>query len=94
MRVWNGMRNCEGAALDRRNAEDAAAKAERAVYAAQLSVDEIAKKVRGGTSTADDLATARKKLEEAQVKLTEERARWQKWPREMTCRFLRASSRR
>ncbi|MGA7115750.1 MAG: efflux RND transporter periplasmic adaptor subunit [Hyphomicrobium sp.] len=64
----------KGPALDRRNAEDAVSNAERAVYAAQTSLDDIARKVRGGTSTADELNSARKKLSEAQAKLTEERA--------------------
>ena len=40
----------KGPALDRRNAEDAASNAERAVFAAQTSLDDIARKVRAGTS--------------------------------------------
>ncbi len=64
----------KGPALDRRNAEDAASKAERAVYSAQTSLDDIARRVRSGTSTADELNSARKMLAEAQSKLTEERA--------------------
>lgn len=64
----------KGPALDRRNAEDAASKAERDVYAAQTALDDTARKARAGTATADDLNAARKKLIEAQSKLAQERA--------------------
>jgi HlyD family secretion protein len=64
----------KGPALDRRNAEDAASKSERAVYSAQAAVDDLSRKVRAGSATADDLAGARKKLTDAQAKLSEDRS--------------------
>jgi len=63
-----------GPGLDRRTAEDAAAKAERAVFAAQIAVDDIARKVRAGTDNADELADARTRLADARTKLADERA--------------------
>ncbi len=63
----------KGPALDRRNAEDALAKAERAVYAAQTAVDDVSRKAKAGSATAEDVAAARTKLSEAQAKLGEER---------------------
>ena len=64
----------KGQVLDRRNAEDAVAKAERTVFAALRAFDEVARKVRAGTANADDLAAARTKIAAARTKLTEERA--------------------
>jgi HlyD family secretion protein len=68
----------KGPALDRRNAEDAVAAAERAVFAAQAALDEIGRKVRAGNATADELAAQRTKLAEAQGKFAETRAELQK----------------
>lgn len=64
----------KGPALDRRNAEDELAKAERAVYAAQIALDETARKARGGSATADDVNKARTALSEAQAKFANDKA--------------------
>lgn len=64
----------KGPALDRRNAEDLVAKAERTVFAALRGLDEVARKVRAGSANADDLAAARTKIADARAKLAEERA--------------------
>jgi HlyD family secretion protein len=64
----------KGAALDRRNAEDAAANGERAVYGAQTALDETARKIRAGAAAAGELTSARTKLADAQAKLVSERA--------------------
>jgi len=58
----------KGPALDRRNAEDDMAKAERAVNAAQTALDDTARKARNGSATADDLSKARTALSDAQAK--------------------------
>ena len=55
-------------ALDRRKAEDAVAEADRFVFNAQLAFDEVARKVRAGTSNADDLAAARRTIVDARKK--------------------------
>jgi HlyD family secretion protein len=64
----------KGPALDRRNAEDDLAKAERAVYAAQTAIDETARKARSGSATADDVNKARTALSEAQAKFADAKA--------------------
>lgn len=56
-------------ALDRRKAEDAVADADRFVFNAQIAFDEVARKVRAGNSNADDLAAARKTINNARKKL-------------------------
>ncbi|MFM7084569.1 MAG: HlyD family secretion protein [Hyphomicrobium sp.] len=56
-------------ALDRRKAEDAVADADRYVFNAQIAFDEVARKVRSGNSNADDLAAARKTINNARKKL-------------------------
>lgn len=68
----------KGPALDRRNAEDAMFKAERAVFAAQVALDDVARKARGGSATADDVVGARTKLAEAEAKFAEERTAFTK----------------
>jgi HlyD family secretion protein len=68
----------KGPELDRRNAEDAVAKAERALYAAQTEFDEVARKVRTGSGTAEEMNAARTKVAEAQTKLADERANYAK----------------
>ena len=68
----------KGPALDRRNAEDALFKAEMAVHAAQMAVDDTARRAKSGTATADDVATARKKLTEAEAKFAEEKSAFEK----------------
>lgn len=60
-------------ALDRRKAEDAVADADRFVFNAQIAFDEVARKVRAGNSNADDLAAARKTIDNARKKLDEAR---------------------
>ena len=64
----------QGPALERRNAEDAVAAAERALFAAQLAFDEVGRKVRAGTANADDLDAVRTKMADARTKLAEERS--------------------
>lgn len=63
----------KGLALDRRNAEDAVAKAERAVFAAINALDAVAHKVRKGSANAEDLKAARSRIADARLKLAEER---------------------
>lgn len=66
------------AALDRRNAEDALAKAERAVYSAQVSLDAVVRKARAGNLEAEELTRARSKLAEALAKQAEEKTALEK----------------
>ncbi len=68
----------KGPALDRRNAEDVLFKAERAVYAAQVALDDVARRARGGSATAEDVTSARTKLAEAEAKFAEERTAFAK----------------
>lgn len=63
----------KGPGLDRRNAEDAVAKAERAVFATVRAFDDVARKVRNGSANADELKAARTKIADARAKLAEER---------------------
>ncbi len=68
----------KGPGLDRRNAEDALFKAERAVFAAQMTFDEVARRANAGSATAGDVAGARAKLADAQAKFAEERSAFAK----------------
>jgi HlyD family secretion protein len=68
----------KGPALDRRNAEDEVAKAERAVYEAQTALDEAVRKSRTGSVTADDVTKARAALSDAQAKFAETRAAFER----------------
>lgn len=68
----------KGPALDRRNAEDATFKAERAVFAAQMALDEVVRKAKAGSAPADDLAKARTKLADAQAAFATEKAALEK----------------
>lgn len=68
----------KGPALDRRNAEDTTFKAERAVYAAQMALDDVARKAKAGSAPADDVAKARTKLNEAEAAFAAEQAALQK----------------
>ena len=49
-----------------------------AVHAAQMAVDDTARRAKSGTATADDVATARKKLTEAEAKFAEEKSAFEK----------------
>jgi HlyD family secretion protein len=63
----------KGPALERRNAEDAAAAAERAVFRARLAFDNAARALRAGTGKPEDVTAARDKLKAAEGKLASER---------------------
>lgn len=66
------------AALDRRKAEDAFTRADRTLYKAKLALDEVARKAREGEADANDLEAARKRVTDAQKKLTSEQAALEK----------------
>ncbi len=62
-----------GLATDRRNAEDAVAKAERALFAAREAFDAAARAVVAGTGNADALNGEREKVTAAKAKIESER---------------------
>lgn len=66
--------DARGLQLERRNAEDDVASAERAVFGAQQDFDEALDKKRNNNGSDDDVAKARNKLEDANKKLADERA--------------------
>jgi HlyD family secretion protein len=68
----------KGPGLDRRTAEDALFKSERAVFAAQMTFDDIARRAKAGSATAGDITGARAKLTDAQAKFAEERSAFAK----------------
>lgn len=63
-----------GLAQERRDAQDALAEAERAVFGARQAFDDALDQKRSGTGSDDAVATARSNLEEAEKKLADERA--------------------
>ncbi len=68
----------KGPSLDRRNAEDASFKAERAVFSAQLALDDVVRKAKAGSAPADDVAKARTRLSDAQAAFATEKAALEK----------------
>ena len=62
-----------GLGLDRRNAEDALATAERALFAAREAFDDVAKAQKAGTAKPDALAAERSKVDAARAKVDAER---------------------
>lgn len=66
--------DARGLALERRNAEDAVAEAERAVFDARAALDATTEDLREGRSNDDAVTAARKKLTDAEARLeTEQR---------------------
>ena len=63
-----------GLAKERRDAEDAVADAERAVFGARQAFDDALDQKRSGTGSDDAVSTARSNLDEAEKKLADERA--------------------
>ncbi len=63
-----------GLALERQKAEDAVAKAQRAVFAAHEAADAVARAFRAGSASAEALAAERAKVVDAVAKLDAERA--------------------
>ncbi len=63
-----------GLALDRREADDAVASAERARFGARQAFDDSVQDKRQGKGSESAVATARKNLEDADKKLADERA--------------------
>ncbi len=63
-----------GLALDRRNAEDAVANAERVVFGARQAFDDALQTEREGKGPDDAVSTARKTLEDSKKKLATARA--------------------
>ena len=66
--------DARGLQLERRNAEDAVASAERAVFGAQQEFDDALDKKRNNNGNDDDVDKARTKLTDANKKLADERA--------------------
>lgn len=64
----------KGPQLDKRNAEDAAAAAERAGFKARLAFDEVYGQWKDGKASQDDVNAARARLAEADAKIAAERA--------------------
>ncbi len=64
----------KGIGLDRRKAQDAVAKAERAVFTAQAAYDLALAIFRAGNGKQDDVSAARTRLSNAKTTLTDERA--------------------
>jgi len=64
----------KGAALERRQAEDAASASERAVFRAQLALDDAARALKSGKGSDEALNTARAKLADAERKSDADRA--------------------
>jgi HlyD family secretion protein len=63
-----------GLAKERRDAEDAVANAERAVFGARQAFDDALQQRRSGNGTEESVTTARSNLEEVKKKLADERA--------------------
>ena len=63
----------KGPALDKRKAEDALFTAERAVYTAQMALDDAVRNAKAGSGSAEDVTAARTKLSEARAKFEEEK---------------------
>ncbi len=66
--------DARGLQLERRNAEDDVASAERAVFGAQQEFDDVLDKKRNNNGSDDDVEKARTKLADANKKLADERA--------------------
>ena len=66
--------DARGLQLERRNAEDDVAAAERAVFGAQQEFDDVLDKKRNNNGSDDDVEKARTKLADANKKLADERA--------------------
>jgi HlyD family secretion protein len=66
--------NVRGLAQERRNAEDAVATAERALFGARQAFDDALKEKRTGSGSEGAVTTARTNLDEARKKLADERA--------------------
>ena len=66
--------DARGLQLERRNAEDDVASAERAVFGAQQEFDDALDKKRNNNGSDDDVDKARTKLSDANKKLADERA--------------------
>jgi HlyD family secretion protein len=66
--------DARGLQLERRNAEDEVASAERAVFGAQQEFDDVLDKKRNNNGSDDDVEKARTKLADANKKLADERA--------------------
>jgi HlyD family secretion protein len=66
--------DARGLQLERRNAEDDVASAERAVFGAQQEFDDALEKKRNNNGSDDDVDKARGKLSDANKKLADERA--------------------
>lgn len=66
--------NVKGLADDRRDAEDAVASAERAVFGARQAFDDVLAERRVGTGTQESVDDARSELKDAKKKLADERA--------------------
>jgi HlyD family secretion protein len=66
--------DARGLQLERRNAEDDVASAERAVFGAQQEFDDALDKKRNNNGNDDDVQKARTKLTDANKKLADERA--------------------
>jgi len=64
----------KGLARDRREAEDAVASAERALFGARQAFDDVLREQRAGKGSYEAVTTARSKLEDAKKKLADERA--------------------
>lgn len=66
--------DARGLQQERRNAEDAVASAERAVFGAQQEYDDALDQKRNGSGTDDAVDKARTKLDDAKKKLADQRA--------------------
>jgi len=66
--------SARGLALERRNAEDAVASAERALFGARQAFDDALNEKRAGNGSEEAVTTARTNLDEAKKKLADERA--------------------
>jgi HlyD family secretion protein len=66
--------DARGLQLERRNAEDGVANAERAVFGAQQEFDDALDKKRAGNGSDDEADKARAKLEDAKKSLNDKRA--------------------
>lgn len=64
----------KGLPLERRNAEDALASAERALFGARLAFDEAAADLRAGKGSVENVSSARDRIRSAEQKVTTERA--------------------
>jgi HlyD family secretion protein len=67
-----------GQALERQNAEDSYADAERAVFRAQQELDDAVIALRNGSGASDDVTGARNRLTAAEKKLEDERQEYKK----------------